>query len=310
MTNKLTKTQKAILNGAINNSTLIEICNKEKMNYGDIAQTISSLKCFGFNIEYAGLSSGTIYLDFYENMKNNNNIELINEGCVSKKIAHISDIHIGGENIEHTKRNIDLFLSFCIIKNIDTIINYGDFFFEPNSHHNILDEKLKKNPYKILELSNEMYPKIRGIKTILILGNHDIEFQKKIDNLSIKDLINDNRKDINVLGDRHYEINTGTSSIIIGHNIKNFYYNQYKTKDKVSLVIDGHTHNTNLIESSDCYKLTLPAYSSFNSNSFPEFIIEELILDNDIIQERILSLYKLKNNNIEQVGNPKTLILK
>ena len=153
-----------------------------------------------------------------------------------KDLIIISDTHIGSNkaNIDYIKYVYD----YAHQNNIHNIIHGGDLI-ESNFIKDKVIEEYKKLGEQ-LDYCSEVYPKVEGIKTHVLLGNHDYD---AILNLlgSYKEFNGhfDKRKDINILGLQKAYIKWFDNLIGVRHLVKGY---DIPVRFMADITFAGHFH--------------------------------------------------------------------
>jgi predicted phosphodiesterase len=108
------------------------------------------------------------------------------------KIGVVADTHLGS-NFQQLDSLI-AFYDLCKDKGVTTILHAGDLIDGTNKYENQRDKSFLHDPVPIFEYVRDRYPKIHGITTHYIIGNHTISESSKYEDYG--DLLTKMRPDL------------------------------------------------------------------------------------------------------------------
>lgn len=167
----------------VSSKEVIDSLNRLKQKYQITGNELSVPKVYG-------LSSATA--------KTNKKLILDSKEKRYIDVLKIADLHISMKNINDLEKLLNIYYDLCERKNIETVINLGDFI----DYRNI--DKLKTNKEKfnenkrLLDTIIEVMPSNDSINHVILGGNHDRDGLKY--GFSPLDYIADNRSDVISLG--------------------------------------------------------------------------------------------------------------
>ena len=158
----------------------------------------------------------------------------------------ISDTHIGNENMN--EQYIEEVYRLAKEKKISHIFHTGDVIQSTMSG---VSKKMQKEE-KQLELLVQEYPRVKGIQTHFLLGNHDF---KTLSKNSYFMSILQSRKDFDILGFKRCYISWYKNLLSLNHEIANYHFHLPYVSDTL-MNFYGHRHDL-LIKNNCIYLPTL-----------------------------------------------------
>ena len=229
-------------------------------------------------------SSGTYFLNVSDSIEQSNRIR-IKMYKDSIKFLHISDLHIGNKNDRPDL--LDLVFDHAASKGIHYITISGDII--ENIYY------LKQNKLRVKTIKGQIYsfikyfPYDKDIHTISVLGNHDQKHKE--DDLDVKQVIEEERHDIIILGYGIGYIDIKNDSIALEHNLSGDNKHHHTNSH---LTFRGHSHKTKYDLRRDNALIFVPALSDALPSNYKEkplkgFLESEIKLDEEGHMKRIFT---------------------
>ena len=288
-------------------STILNLSNKQ------IYSRIKTLKSIGYNIKNKYYYNGNIKYYVDKSLNNEETRIIMNQDENEFKCVAISDLHIGSM-LENTKA-LDLIYNYCIVNNINIVINTGDLINGSFGCKNKIDDLNKQMKYFF-----KVYPFDKNILTFTFLGDHDISPLNEL-GIDFKKVISDKRNDIVVVGYEEGKIKLKDDYILLRHPINN----PNPINPSSALVLKGHTHKMristgysylvnvpnlcNNFLNSDGLPSALKITLKFNRNYFSVGNFEHLIVQDKVYPISSVNL-DLNGSKREFDNNPKNKQLK
>ena len=244
----------------------------------------------------------------------NTSFEINNkQNCINLIIT--SDWHLSIDlDFKKLLEKLDILYNYCIINNINTIINVGDYL---DIKHDTPQNQYRDNKLLIENIIN-YFPKDKNIRNGILGGNHDkrmlelgidplemiSEYRHDYINLGYDNaqiIFNNNDKKSDILGIYHPDIfgldlsnNKIIQSYILNY-LKQYYKNNHINKKDIYLNLFGHFHFS-VIDYYNSYCL-VPSYLKSNNYGTNEFLHLKIYFtdENKIDLIEIKSLLNDKN---------------
>lgn len=182
------------------------------------------------------------------------------------KIGVISDTHFGSvqQQISLTHSAYEIFSE----EGVSMVLHCGDIFEGWKMHKDQLYEVFLVGGDKAINYAIKNYPKIEGIKTHIIMGNHDASIFNDVGIDPVAALC-DKRDDLNYLGAFNATIEIGKIKIQLMHpDGGNAYARSYKmqkiieqmsSSKKPNILLMGHFHTASILpQYRNVYGIQLP----------------------------------------------------
>lgn len=273
-----------------------EITSKLNISLQNLSDILLKLKCTGieFYRDY-NMDGSTNYQinNTYYNLNTPEQAIIHLEGNTLHALL-ISDLHLGTK-----EERLDLLYAaynYCILKNINIIINCGDIINGmTKERHNI-----RSNFREQVEYFNEKYPMEESILNICVLGNHDVKSLEHA-GLSFSTYIYNYRPDFAICGIENGKIILGSDCIHLYHPL-----NCNKSSTSVPLhrlVLVGHSHKYNIkdIPSKNSLLIYVPAlcnYVPFTKDYIPSCLDMYLYLDKGVFDTLTLEEITFNKNRV------------
>lgn len=186
------------------------------------------------------------------------------------RIGIVSDTHLG--SIYQQLDSLQSFYELCKTKGVNTIFHAGDLVDGIKKYENQQQQSFIYNSEKILEYVQNMYPKIEGITTRYIIGNHTIS-ESSYENYG--ELLNKLRPDMICHG-----IRSATFEFRDEAKLHMQHGNGKKRVYPSELVLLGHWHRYTEIDAGDSHIIQCPCFH--NATVKPDYLpsdIGGLIID-------------------------------
>lgn len=184
------------------------------------------------------------------------------------KFGVVSDTHLGSRYQQLT--SLHEFYRLCQRKKIDTVFHCGDVVDGESMYRGQDYEIFVHGADAQLDYAVSNYPKVKGITTKVISGNHDQSFIKTA-GFNIVKAIAEKRDDMEFIGDDLAFVNIGNVKVALMHGRSGVSYarsyksqkivEQMSSENKPNFLFLGHYHVTNHI----------PAYRNVETVQMPCF---------------------------------------
>jgi predicted phosphodiesterase len=185
------------------------------------------------------------------------------------RIAVVSDTHLGSQYQQLTY--LKAFYRYCKKIGIETVLHGGDLLEgDGKMYEGQLYEMFLHGTDNIVQYAIRNYPNVRGIKTIVVGGDHDYSHYRNSGYDALK-AISEKRKDIRYLGMFGAYLNIANIRIYLCHGSGGVAYavsykmqkliEQLAPESKPNIVLRGHPHKPNYV----------PAYRNVEGVDLPCF---------------------------------------
>lgn len=219
--------------------------------------------------------------------------ELVKRGNNLNVLA-ISDLHIG--NLNDCIDLVDNAYSYAQDKNIKYVLNLGDLI-EGVMPHNKKELRIGTTLEQV-DCIIENYPKIDGIKTLMLYGNHDYYSLYKKD-IDVAKVISSKRRDIYNLGYGEAYIRILDNYIKLSHEID--LLKGYKKNIETFVNLVGHLHSFKLKVYDDTLYINVPPLSKVSPNKqiYPPSILDiNFIFYKSLISNVEINLIDMTRNMV------------
>lgn len=171
------------------------------------------------------------------------------------KFGVVSDTHLGSRYQQLT--HLHTFYSLCKKRGIDTVFHAGDLVDGFGVYRGQEFEIFVHGADAQTEYAASNYPKLKGVKTILLSGNHDQSFMKTA-GYNVAKAVAQAREDITYVGDDLAFVNIDNIRVALMHGRAGMSYaKSYRLQkimetmpggpDKPHFLFLGHYHNSNIL---------------------------------------------------------------
>lgn len=171
------------------------------------------------------------------------------------KFGVVSDTHLGSRYQQLT--HLHTFYKLCQKRGIDTIFHAGDLVDGFGIYRGQEFEVFVHGADAQTEYAVAHYPKYKGVKTVLISGNHDQSFMKTA-GYNVAKVVAQQREDITYIGDDLAFVNIENIKVALMHGRAGMSYaKSYRLQkimetmpggaDKPHFLFLGHYHNSNIL---------------------------------------------------------------
>lgn len=266
--NKKVENEKKIIMLLKEGATLEEL--KEKMNYNDyqLSLKLSNLENRGYIIKREYYSDKVLFKMDYFHKSKEKKIDIQMENSYFQCLM-IADTHIGAK-----KENLDSIKSlyqFASQERMSHVFHLGDFIEGLGTNQKQRDKNQFQNTIDNVAYAIKKYPKVKGIHTTMIFGDHD-QYSVFEDGFSIDKMIMNKRADINVIGYTRAILNILNKRIMLEHptmeQIQEEYSNNrfhYQDGKKFDFVFRGHLHRSDVSKFSDTQVVYVPCLKGENT---------------------------------------------
>lgn len=240
-----------------------EICDTLEISKDELYKLLLDLKNNGIIINRNYYSDGSIQ---YKLVHCISDLKKVNTSDQSRaiitdskeneiKVLVISDLHFGNkyERLDLVNRAFN----YCKKKGINIILSGGDLIDGKFSK----SEQIIANIYDQVEYFIKNYPSDKNIITFGVLGNHDFSVLTS-DSICLKELCNNLRHDVVIVGYNNALVNIKNDSILLYHYINSG--SMFQTN--APLILQGHLHKYTTLQKDSVLNVTLPALSDINQS--------------------------------------------
>lgn len=185
------------------------------------------------------------------------------------RFGAVSDTHLGSRWQQLT--SLHEFYSICKRRGIETVLNCGDLMDGESVYRGHVYELFVHGADAQVKYVVDNYPKIKGIKTLVIGGNHDQSFIK-VAGVDVVAGVSGEREDIEFLGNNLAYLGVGGITIALMHGSgANAYARSYKlqkiveqlaSENKPEFLFLGHYHCSVIITYRNVEGIQMPCFQA------------------------------------------------
>ena len=280
-----------VLNLVKQNKTLEEIVDCTNLPLKDIYKILKRIREKGYLISKKYYYDGEIKYNLQNNLEKESDIILYTSHKDNEfEFMVISDLHFG--SFYETSKLLNIIYDYCTNKNINIILNAGDFVDGDVNKQNIKIEPIKQITHAL-----KCYPISKNIISYLLLGNHDYSLINNY-GMDISKVISDNREDIVPIGYGEGIIKIKNDLIIMQHPL--LYEKSNNGIYSKSLIIRGHGHKPKINFDTSNLVIYAPSLSklNFNNCNYPGAIDLKIKMRCGIVETVYIEQLAFINNKI------------